>query len=201
MMLNYYVVLLILFLLCYFCYSAVDNLNLLQNHIQDEKNEIVMNLTFEHDGIVNCLENRIPCVIDSQCHDNCLASNLTNSLSCQDGYCSISAASTQDNNEQCDATKGLITVFIASEFITGQLCISTYRDVIDDNGSARPYICDSGVLDVNLLSRPFTFEDCACAPGYTRLLYTQGAYSRPVPVCIPQDQVAIYEKVYQTIAS
>nr|WUR10741.1 pif3 [Calliteara abietis nucleopolyhedrovirus] len=153
---------------------------------------------FEQNGIVDCNVTKLPCVTDRQCADNCSMQHMIDALVCVEGFCSSRAAAAggQTDDFDCDAALGLIKVFVASEFVTQQICISTYRELVDDEGHRRPYVCDSGVFDIDLARRQFTVEDCTCAPGYTKMVFNQGALARSVPVCIPDATVGVYGRVY-----
>lgn len=159
-----------------------------------------MELSYHQNGLVNCTHTRLPCIVTQQCLDNCASFNMINNMECDQGFCTIREAQSSSNNDndiECDATKGLIKVFTASEFVINQLCISTYRDVFDDDGQLRPYICENGTVDIDVLNRPFSVTDCECAPGYKRMIFQQTALARTVPVCIPNTAVALYSKIYQ----
>jgi hypothetical protein len=123
-------------------------------------------------------------------------------VECNGGFCTARDAqvSGQDtHNIDCDSSLGLIKAFIASEFVVDQICISTYRDVIDDLGQPRPYLCESGKLDINLVTRPFSANDCVCAGGFTKMLFNQTALARSIPVCIPNRLANIYKKIYDQV--
>ncbi|QUJ09292.1 Pif-3 protein [Gynaephora ruoergensis nucleopolyhedrovirus] len=156
-------------------------------------------LLFERNGIVDCSHTRLPCVADRQCADNCAVQNAIGTIVCDQGFCvnrDAQVAGQRPDDFECDATLGLVKVYIASEFVVNQMCISTYRDIFDDDGRARPYVCDSGTLNVDLTTRPFTLDDCLCLPGHTKMLFTQTALARSIPVCIPDSAKNIYQKIY-----
>ncbi|QWO71644.1 per os infectivity factor 3 [Orgyia pseudotsugata single capsid nuclopolyhedrovirus] len=158
-----------------------------------------MQFVYERNGIVDCAHTRLPCVADRQCVDNCAIQNLVGTMVCDEGFCINRDAqvSGRPDNFECDAALGLIKVFAASEFVVNQLCISTYRDVVDDLGKRRPYVCDEGVLDLDLTNRQFSANDCNCAIGYTKMVFNQTALARSVPVCVPDSSASVYARIYR----
>ncbi|AKR17382.1 PIF-3 [Urbanus proteus nucleopolyhedrovirus] len=160
-----------------------------------------MNLIFERHGLTNCTETKLPCVLDEQCNENCTKINNLGTLECNEGFCQVRDPNVagQPDDFDCNAEVGLIKVFIANEFVINQLCISTYRDVFDDFGKPRPYVCDNGTLSVNLTIRPFVPSNCVCLAGFTRMLFNQTSYARAVPVCIPNNLMSLFAKVYEQI--
>ncbi|ABY65828.1 ac115-like protein [Orgyia leucostigma nucleopolyhedrovirus] len=190
------VVLLVLILVFYVCYNQTLHL------IRDENESIAasnpMQFVFERNGIVDCAHTKLPCVTDRQCVDNCAIQNAVGTMVCDEGFCSNRDAqvSGRPDDFECDSALGLIKVFVASEFVVNQLCISTYRDIVDDSGQRRPYVCDDGVLDLDLANRQFTADDCVCDTGYTKMIFNQTALVRSVPVCVPNSSAAMYARVY-----
>jgi Per os infectivity factor 3 len=174
----------------------IENANTRLIHEPDE-----MRFVFERYNAVDCTRTRIPCVVDRQCLDNCQSQNMTGNLVCYEGFCAARDAnvSGRPDDFECDAKIGLLTAFVASEYIVTQLCVSTYRDVIDDLGEPRPYLCGGGTLDINLLERQFAPSDCRCASGYRRMLFHQTAWARSIPVCIPNRSYNVYNKIYQEV--
>lgn len=159
-----------------------------------------MQFLFDQNGIVDCERTKLPCVADRQCTDNCISQNAVGAMMCIEGFCAqrdAQIAGTRPDQFECDSDRGLINVFAASEFVVNQMCVSTYRDLFDDLGEPRPYLCGSGgQLDVNLTNRQFSVNDCRCADGYIRMVFNQTALARSVPVCIPASRIALYKKIY-----
>ncbi|AGE89958.1 hypothetical protein SlsnVgp103 [Spodoptera littoralis nucleopolyhedrovirus] len=182
-----------------YCSYAFDKLNIERDKEIESASE-PMRLVFDRPPLVNCDETRLPCVSDEQCYENCSNLNMTSMMSCNQGFCSIrppNVAGERPDDFVCDQKLGLVRVFAASEFVVSQLCISTYRDIVDDDGNPRPYICDGGRLDIDVVNRQFTSDDCECSSGYTKYTFVQGAFARAVPVCIPNQLARIYSRVYR----
>jgi hypothetical protein len=92
----------------------------------------------------------------------------------------------------------LVRVFAAGgDFVVAQACISTHRDLVDDEGAPRPYLCDSGDLTLQLNTVQFTPHSCECSSGYRRMVFEQTALARAIPVCIPQHLANLYMRVYK----
>ncbi|QHB21768.1 pif-3 [Artaxa digramma nucleopolyhedrovirus] len=158
-----------------------------------------LEFVFERNGIVDCTHTRLPCVTNRQCVDNCAMQNALGTMICDQGFCvsrDALVAGGRPDDFECDAALGLIKVYVASEFVVDQMCISTYRDLFDDEGKPRPYVCDAGTLNVDLAERQFTPDDCNCSPGYTRMVFVQTALARSVPVCVPNATVDLFRKIY-----
>lgn len=113
------------------------------------------------------------------------------------GFCSRGVGYVADDIEKCDANRGLIVVFNAiGNLAAEKLCVSMYRDAIDDNGDLRPYVCQNGKMQLNLEKDPFNVDDCTCNAGFTKFSYLSGAFSRTIPVCIPNASAALYSRIY-----
>ncbi|ABI35794.1 Pif3 [Ectropis obliqua nucleopolyhedrovirus] len=208
MFINYVVgLLLVLVVLCFMYYIFMGKV--LQLIEADETaNEDTFNdpmqLVFARNGIVDCNNTRLPCVTDRQCIDNCVLQLATGRLECDNGFCvnrdaNIAGRPETETQLDCDIALGLIRVFAASEFVVSQTCISTYRDIVDDLGSIRPYVCSDGTLDIDLSVRQFSPADCKCNPNYTKMIFNQTAFARSVPVCIPNSRAAVYSKIYENV--
>ncbi|ABQ51970.1 hypothetical protein SlGVgp027 [Spodoptera litura granulovirus] len=154
-----------------------------------------LHLQFERDNIYDCESVQIPCVTDVQCLDNCSKGLF---MSCNDGFCGFNVSSVPPQVlEDCDVKRGMITVINALDTLVVQnLCLSLYRDVIDDQAQLRPYICENGNMHIDLEESMFSVDDCVCNNDSTRLTYVSGPYSRPIPVCIPNNLVQLYKRVY-----
>ncbi|AAM70229.1 hypothetical protein [Phthorimaea operculella granulovirus] len=150
--------------------------------------EHMVNLApFDRNNIFDCEQINVPCVSHDQCRDNCLGM-----MRCNDaGFCGPGNTFVV-RPETCDIERGLITVYTD----VGLLCISLYRDVIDDSGQLRPYICSGGTMTINLEDGPFSIEDCVCPPNHTKFSFTSGAFTRAIPVCVPNIMAALYRRVY-----
>ncbi|QDL56952.1 PIF-3 [Dione juno nucleopolyhedrovirus] len=163
---------------------------------------VPMEFSFQRVRAVDCALNRLPCVTDQQCRDKCVVASAANDLSCDNGFCSATNAlaagtPTPDSGNDCDPALGLLRVYTAAgDFVVSQTCVSTYRDLVDDTGAARPYLCDGGVLRLNLDTTQFSADACTCADGYEKLLFRQTALARTVPVCIPSRMATLYRRVY-----
>ncbi|AXS67761.1 pif3 [Cryptophlebia peltastica nucleopolyhedrovirus] len=193
-----FAVLVSLFIVFLYCVSTVSKL------IQTKEAESfspALDIIFDRNGIVDCNLTKLPCVTSRQCLDNCSSHNLVGSIVCDEGFCTsrdLNVSGRPDNFE-CDSSLGLIKVFTASDFTVTNLCVSTYRDIIDDFGNKRPYVCDNGNLTIDLTNRQFSAADCVCDTGYTRMLFNQTALTRSVPVCIPDSNLNIYSKIYDQV--
>ncbi|WBB27202.1 PIF-3 [Mythimna sequax nucleopolyhedrovirus] len=189
------VVIIALLIVCYYVMKGADNLNKLRPNTPSS----LIDLVFHRNGIVDCTSTRLPCVMDRQCADNCAVQNATGALVCENGFCMNRDASLtgRPNDFECDISLGLIKVFVASEFVVDNLCISTYRDIVDDFGEPRPYLCGGGgTLDIDLANRQFSPADCTCAAGFTKMIFNQTALARTIPVCIPDRAANVYRKIY-----
>jgi Per os infectivity factor 3 len=194
-------ILVILIIVYLACYNVVLYLNNLDEHEIEQAIFNPMEFVYEQNGTVDCVNTRIPCVSNRQCLDNCATQNTVGQIVCSNGFCANqnSQIAGRPDDFECDSALGLIKVFVASEFVVNQLCVSTYREIVDDLGSARPYLCDNGTLNIDLAVRQFTIHDCICSDGYTRMLFNQTALARAVPVCIPNSAANIYSKIYQNV--
>lgn len=150
-------------------------------------------IAFERHNIIDCENVNIPCIVDDQCRDNCKG-GLT--MRCNEGgFCSKGINFLQPRT--CDADKGLVMVFNAvGDLVVEKVCISLYRDIIDDNGNLRSYVCENGEIAINLQEGPFSVTDCECGNGFTRFSYTSGAFSRAIPVCLPNYVAQLYKRIY-----
>lgn len=194
-----YVTLLVTLIILYFYLLKLANASIDENYkteIRHTNNPV--QIKFAQNGIVDCIHTRLPCVTDRQCRDNCSLQNAVGGTVCFEGFCSSQDLNVANRPDDfvCDPRLGLINVFVASEFVMDQICISLYRDVVDDLGEPRPYLCDNGVLDLDLASRQFTANDCTCAARYTKMLFNQTALARTIPVCIPDAAINVYSKIY-----
>ncbi|AGQ20293.1 pif-3 [Clostera anastomosis granulovirus A] len=157
-----------------------------------------LRVLFERHNITDCDTVNVPCVTDAQCRDNCVSGLV---MHCNDGgFCSAGTRYVLSETEKCDPARGLVVVFNAVENLGFErVCVSLYRDVIEDGGELRPYVCEHGVMNVSLEERPFSVEDCECDDGYTKFVYTQGAYNRPTPVCLTNEQGKLFSRIYTPI--
>ncbi|QYC92743.1 Per os infectivity factor 3 [Trabala vishnou gigantina nucleopolyhedrovirus] len=183
----------------YACYAQAINLIRLQTIETETAVNNSMQFVYEQNGVVDCVQTKLPCVTDRQCVDNCIMQNAIGVTVCEEGFCTNVDAnvSGRPDDFECDAALGLIKVFAASEFVVNQFCISTYRDIIDDLGKTRPYVCDNGILNIDLVNRQFSPSDCACVYGHTKLVYDQTAFARSIPVCVPNSLTPIYKRIYE----
>lgn len=193
------VLLIILFSLYAYVVQAVNYLRTLQNKQIELGVYEPMHYVFERSGIADCLNTKLPCITDRQCENNCARQTALGSLTCDEGFCSVRDAriSGQPIDFFCDPALGLMSVYVASEFVVDQMCISLYRDIFNDLGETRPYICQPGVLTTDLANKQFSHNDCVCATGYTKMLFDQTALARTIPVCIPNAAVNVYKHIYQ----
>ncbi|BAE72328.1 ORF39 peptide [Hyphantria cunea nucleopolyhedrovirus] len=161
----------------------------------------LMEFTFQRARGVDCALNRLPCVTNQQCRDNCVIASAASNLACDNGFCSanngLEGAQPPDARVECDTALGLLRVYAAGgDFVVAQTCVSTYRDLVDDTGAPRPYLCDGGALQLNLDTVQFSADACTCAAGYEKMLFRQTALARAVPVCIPSRMSNLYRRVY-----
>ncbi|AKR14117.1 per os infectivity factor 3 [Dasychira pudibunda nucleopolyhedrovirus] len=161
----------------------------------------LMQFAFQRARAVDCALNRLPCVTSQQCRDNCVIASAASDLTCDNGFCSatntLADAQAPGSAIECDPALGLLRVYAAGgDFVVSQTCVSTYRDLVDDTGAARPYLCDAGALRLELDTTPFSADACTCAAGYDKLMFRQTALARTVPVCIPTHAASLYRRVY-----
>ncbi|AAQ21629.1 unknown [Cryptophlebia leucotreta granulovirus] len=151
-----------------------------------------VNIVFERHNILDCDAINIPCVSDRQCRDNCRGGLV---MHCNlGGFCSRGA---RWSVEDCDASKGLIVALNAVDgLMVDRLCLSLYRDVIQDDGEIRPYVCEGGNLELDLENQPFHVDNCICGPNHTKFSYNSGAFTRTIPVCIPNESASLYDRIY-----
>nr|AIU36681.1 ORF35 pif-3 [Cydia pomonella granulovirus]AIU36823.1 ORF35 pif-3 [Cydia pomonella granulovirus]AIU36960.1 ORF35 pif-3 [Cydia pomonella granulovirus]AIU37102.1 ORF35 pif-3 [Cydia pomonella granulovirus]QDW81095.1 pif-3 [Cydia pomonella granulovirus] len=154
-----------------------------------------VNIAFERHNILDCDAVNVPCVTDAQCRDNCRGGLV---MHCNAGGFCARGARVDSSVEDCDASRGLVVVLNAVEgIVVERMCVSLYRDVVEDDGKLRPYVCGSGgSMWLDLETDMFSVEDCVCAAGYTRFSYSSGAFTRTIPVCIPNASAALYQRVY-----
>ncbi|ADD73821.1 PIF-3 [Lymantria xylina nucleopolyhedrovirus] len=167
----------------------------------DAPTPTALELVFERNGIVNCARTRLPCVRDDQCRDNCARQVTAGEFECEEGFCAIreSNATSRPDDFECDQRLGLLNVFAASEFAVAQTCVSVYRELIDDLGSPRPYLCEGGALAIDLVERQFSANDCRCADGFRKMAFDQTALARSIPVCIPTRLADVYSRFYTAL--
>ena len=152
-------------------------------------------ISFERHNLLDCDAVRVPCVVADQCRDNCISGAL---MRCDEGgFCGRGIQYSPQEWEECDVSRGMIMVFNALDGLAVEsLCVSMYRDIIDDDGELRPYVCENGRMSMNLEVGPFAVEDCECDRGYTRFAYGSGAFSRSIPVCLPDNVAVLYRRIY-----
>ncbi|QNV47797.1 per os infectivity factor-3 [Alphabaculovirus altersperidaniae] len=197
----------VLYIMYFYLMRTIQNIN--DNETRDVvmanvDPHVAMDIVFDRNGVVDCNNTRLPCVSDRQCIDNCLVQTAVGAMVCDNGFCGNRdndiAGSSRPDDFECDSAIGLIKAFVASEFVVDQLCISTYRDIVDDFGQPRPYLCGNGSLDIDLVNRQFTAADCTCSDGYTKMLFNQTALARSIPVCIPNRSRNVFSKIYEVLS-
>lgn len=198
------IVIIVLYIMSFYLMRTIQTINDNETHDVVRANtdpRIAMDIVFDRNGVVDCNSTRLPCVSDRQCIDNCLIQTAVGALVCDNGFCGNrdSGITGRPDDFECDPALGLFKAFVASEFVVDQLCISTYRDIVDDFGEPRPYLCTNGTLDIDLANRQFTAADCTCSSGYTKMLFNQTALARSIPVCIPNRSRAIFSKIYEPL--
>ncbi|AAN28096.1 hypothetical protein QKT50_gp111 [Rachiplusia ou multiple nucleopolyhedrovirus] len=195
-------ILLVIILIVYmYTFKFVQNFILQDAYMHiNELEAPPLNFTFQRNRGIDCSLNRLPCVTDQQCRDNCVISSAANELTCQDGFCNASDALVNAQVPdliECDPRLGLVHVFSAGgDFVVSQTCVSTYRDLVDDTGTPRPYLCNDGRLIMNLNTVQFSPDACECSSGYEKMLFRQTALARTIPVCIPNRMANLYRRVY-----
>ena len=147
---------------------------------------------------INCHDNKLPCIMDEDCRQMCSISANGNQSSCNDGYCGSSNNFNDVATYDCNNEHGIVKVFIGREFIAEQLCISTLRDVYNDDDTLKPYVCDNGEFSFNYLVSQITSENCNCSSGYTKFLYEGTTFTRQIPICIPNNLKGLYARIYKT---
>ncbi|AVA31130.1 pif3 [Oxyplax ochracea nucleopolyhedrovirus] len=187
----------IIFILYFYTYNLIKTFNNENDATETINTSSLLNFTFERKRGTDCVLNRLPCVIDQQCRDSCLIVNRISELKCQEGFCNATSAENQIEPHDCDSSLGLIKVFaVGGDFVVSQTCVSTYRDLVDDIGAIRPYLCDDGELTLNLNVKQFSVQACECLTGYEKMSFRQAALARVIPVCIPLHLVNLYKRVY-----
>ncbi|AIS92031.1 per os infectivity factor 3 [Erinnyis ello granulovirus] len=179
-------------ILCFVFFVSVVTRRWFNQEYETKKN---VRIAFEKRNILDCDSVNVPCVADDQCVDNCQGGLM---MTCNSsGFCSRELKLTTNNLEDCDANRGMITIINAvGGFVVESACVSLYRDVIDDNGEMREYVCNGGTMDLRLEERPFDVSDCDCPSNHTRFTFTSGAFTRPTPVCVPNNLSSLYQRVY-----
>lgn len=179
-------------ILCFVLYVSVWLRRYLKREYETTKQ---LRIIFERRNILDCDNVNVPCVSDDQCIDNCQGGLM---MSCNSsGFCSRAVQFNINNPETCDANRGMITVINAlGGGAIADVCVSLYRDVVNDDGELREYVCNEGVMNLQLEDRPFDVSDCECARNYTKFTFVSGAFTRPVPVCVPDALSALYQRVY-----
>nr|ANS71028.1 per os infectivity factor 3 [Lymantria dispar multiple nucleopolyhedrovirus] len=197
-----------LMIVAYYCLATVS---FMDNEVANETENVAaaattpMEFVFDRNGVADCNRTHLPCVSDTQCRNNCAISGAGGGgeFTCnENGFCAIrdSNVTGRPDDFECDAALGLLNVFAASEFVVTQTCVSTYRDLVDDLGEPRPYLCGGGGrLSIDVVDRQFSADDCQCAQGYTKMLFDQTALARSIPVCIPTSSANLYAKVYAVL--
>ncbi|ABC61160.1 unknown [Choristoneura occidentalis granulovirus] len=152
-----------------------------------------VNILFQKHNILDCNNVHVPCLTDDQCRDNCIDGMV---MRCdQGGFCNKGPRI--ENINDCDANRGLIVVLNAiNELVVETMCLSLYRDVINDDGSLKSYVCQNGNMELQLQENPFEVKDCQCASGYTLFSFSPGAFTRTIPICIPNRLTKLYSRVY-----
>lgn len=160
----------------------------------EKKSDRRVRIAFQKHNILDCNNVVIPCVTDAQCRNNCIDGMI---MYCDDGgFCS--KTSRIDNMENCDEDKGLIVVLNALDgLVVERMCVSLYRDVINDDGSLKPYVCENGEMILNLTENLFDTNDCTCLSNYQKFVFKSSAFTRPIPVCIPHSLSVLYGRIYE----
>lgn len=168
----------------------------------DNTDEFLFNFAFERSRGTDCALNKLPCVTDQQCRDNCVIANAASELACRNGFCNASnalasATPPPSDTTECDPALGLMRIFPAGgDFVVSQTCVSVYRDLVDDTGAVRPYICVGGQLQLNLDTQQFNVNACECPAETQKMSFRQGALARTIPVCLPALSAPLYDRVY-----
>ncbi|AMF83794.1 pif-3 [Cnaphalocrocis medinalis granulovirus] len=153
-------------------------------------------VVFDRHNILNCDTILVPCVNNTQCRDNCQNGTMTHCS--ETGYCARGSSVIMQQEDECDASLGMFRVFTTiGNLGTQTICLSLYRDVIDDNAQLRSYVCENGSMSIDLVNEPFDAHNCQCDMGFTRFLYNSGSFTRTIPVCIPNELVNIYSRIYR----
>ncbi|QOD39993.1 pif-3 [Matsumuraeses phaseoli granulovirus] len=153
-----------------------------------------VNVQFERHNIIDCNAVNVPCVVDDQCRDNCSGGLV---MHCNEGGFCARGLRTVTHIDDCDVSRGQIMVFNAiGGLVVENLCVSVYRDVVEDGGELRPYVCEHGTMYLDLENGPFQIDDCVCDQGFVKFSYSSGSFSRPVPVCIPNKSARLFNRLY-----
>jgi Per os infectivity factor 3 len=197
----------LIFLFIIFLIVYIYMFGWIRNYILEEHNAIMklnihplFEFSFPRNRGIDCALNRLPCITDDQCRDNCVIASAASELTCEQGFCNAADALVNAQSPdliECDPALGLMHVFaVGGDFVVSQTCVSTYRDLIDDSGSPRPYLCDNGTLSLNLHATQFSAQSCECLPNYEKMIFRQTALARTIPVCIPVEVANIYRRIY-----
>nr|UZH98373.1 per-os infectivity factor 3 [Neodiprion sertifer nucleopolyhedrovirus] len=163
----------------------------------DEVNSTV-NVSVFGKSNYNCTDSKIPCVSDSQCLDYCLVTSIGNKQTCLSGYCSTSTIDSRDDVE-CNGNHGLFKTYISTSELITSTCISLYRDIYDDYDELRPTICSNGTFDIDLTQQNINVDNCVCDDNYTLMSYTSSIYTNISLICVHDDVVPLYNKIYTSI--
>nr|AGE61369.1 hypothetical protein [Chrysodeixis chalcites nucleopolyhedrovirus]AGE61516.1 hypothetical protein [Chrysodeixis chalcites nucleopolyhedrovirus] len=204
------IILIALLIVCFYLLKTINMMteNKIQNVERANKNtgKSALQFVYEQNGIVDCSHTRLPCVSKRQCTNNCAIA--INQFDCVEGFCTASIPYRGPDSIEsiCDRSRGLVDAIVADDILVYNTCLSTYRDIVNDSGDLRPYICgykdavvSNGNLSLDLVNRPFSVEDCVCDSNYTRMYYNQTSLVRSIPVCIPNNLVSIYKNIYDII--
>lgn len=63
-------------------------------------------------------------------------------------------------------------------------------------GRAAAVSVRGGELDIDLVGRQFSANDCRCAAGFRKMVFDQTALARSIPVCIPSRLADVYSRFY-----
>ncbi|QED40621.1 PIF-3 [Chrysodeixis includens nucleopolyhedrovirus] len=199
MTVNIFFIIISLLIICFYSLNLTNYV--MTEQIDEIENDAINSLefVFQRNGLVDCSHTKIICVNDRQCKNNCALSAFN--YVCDNGFCNVqdpkvSGQAVEDIN--CDSKLGLMKVFAASEFAVKQMCISMYRDIVDDQGTLRPYFCEPGSVKLDLANTAFFIEDCRCSDSHVKMIFNQTALARTIPVCIPKTQINLYNKIYST---
>ncbi|QEI03689.1 PIF-3 [Rachiplusia nu nucleopolyhedrovirus] len=192
-----------LLVICFYCLQTANKIVLDEINETDEANlsPNTLDLVFQRNGLVDCAHTKLPCVNDRQCQNNCALSAFN--YSCNSGFCSVQDPKVNgeaSDEINCDPKLGLIKVFVASEFVVKQQCISMYRDLIDDQGQPRPYLCYNGHTYFDLQYYAFHYlTDCSCLSTEQKMIFKQSAFSTVYPVCFSNNLAKMFDTIYERV--
>ncbi|AAQ99101.1 unknown [Neodiprion lecontei nucleopolyhedrovirus] len=184
-------------ILCMIYYLTNILVQQLQN--EDENKNDTVDVNIFNRSTFNCADSKIPCVTDSQCYDYCNVTSIGNKHTCLSGFCST--VTNENNNVNCNEKHGLFSIYTSTSELIRKDCISLYRDLYDDYDELRPVVCENGTFDIDLTVQNISVDNCVCDDDYTLMSYIPTIYSNIMLVCVKNNLVSLYNKIYNEVNS